>query len=81
MPNDGGSFIISDNEFRSLPISRKILFKKYVGSSEFINSNIRYCLWLYNIKENNYADDIYVNHIINKVRSYRLESKRKATQN
>lgn len=80
MPNDGGSFIISDNEFRSLPISRKILFKKYVGSSEFINSNIRYCLWLYNVKENNYADDIYVNHIINKVRSYRLESKRKATQ-
>lgn len=80
MPNDGGSFIISDNEYRSLPTSRKILFKKYVGSSEFINSNIRYCLWLYNVKADKYADDVYVNNIINKVRSYRLGSKRKATQ-
>ncbi len=49
MPRDGGHLILSqlekDDIESKLPISKKFI-KKYIGSEEFINGKIRYCLWI-----------------------------------
>jgi hypothetical protein len=49
MPRDGGNLIFSPAEKESMlvdyPQTIK-LFKKFIGSSEFIRNDIRWCLWI-----------------------------------
>ena len=48
MPRDNGNLIVSEEE-REILISEGVnetFIRKYIGSSEFINGNHRYCLWL-----------------------------------
>ena len=48
-PSDGGNFILTDAEKKELlavePGAAKFL-KRFTGSEEFINGNMRWCLWL-----------------------------------
>jgi len=48
-PSDGGNFILTDAERKELlavePAAAKFL-KRFTGSDEFINGNMRWCLWL-----------------------------------
>ncbi len=48
-PTDGGHFIFTDSEreefLRSEPGAAKF-FRRFTGSEEFINGNMRWCLWL-----------------------------------
>ena len=48
-PSDGGNFILTDAEKKELlaiePAAAKLL-KRFTGSEEFINGNMRWCLWL-----------------------------------
>jgi len=48
-PSDGGNFILTDTEKKELlavePAAAKFL-KRFTGSEEFINGNMRWCLWL-----------------------------------
>jgi hypothetical protein len=48
-PSDGGNFILTDAEKKELltvePAAEKFL-KHFIGSEEFINGNMRWCLWL-----------------------------------
>ena len=49
MPNDGGNFVLSTEEKDEI-LSREPnlapYIKKYIGSVEFINNKVRYCIWL-----------------------------------
>lgn len=58
-PWDGGNLILSEEE-RNILINKypiiKPYIKQYMGSNEFINGKIRYCLWLLNA-----SPDIYRN--------------------
>lgn len=80
MPNDGGNFIFSEEEFKKIPLKSRKFFKKLVGSKEFITNEYRYCLWLYGINEDEYKDDNFIKEIIKKVYTYRKNSKREATR-
>lgn len=80
MPNDGGNFLVTYDEFNELNEQDKQFFKKYIGSSEFINGKYRYCLWLYNVDKRKYGNSKYVVKVIEEVKKYRLNSSRKATQ-
>ncbi|MCE0499087.1 MAG: hypothetical protein LV481_14195 [Methylacidiphilales bacterium] len=48
-PSDGGNFILTDKEKKELvtlePEAKKFL-RRFTGSEEFINGNMRWCLWL-----------------------------------
>ena len=48
-PSDGGNFILTDAEKKQLlavePAAGKFL-RRFTGSEEFINGNMRWCLWL-----------------------------------
>jgi hypothetical protein len=82
-PTDGGHLILTDTEKekieRSYPEASKWL-KKYVGASEFTAGYYRWCLWI----PENEKDEAYqiepIKNAIEKVREFRLSSKKKATQ-
>lgn len=80
MPNDGGHFIITEKEFNGLDFKVKPFFKRYIGSSDFVNGKKRYCLWLYKINKQKYQNISYIQKILDQVKKYRLESDRKATK-
>jgi hypothetical protein len=48
-PSDGGNLILTDEEKKQLlklePCAKKFL-RRFTGSEEFINGNMRWCLWL-----------------------------------
>lgn len=82
MPNDEGNLIFETDEkeklINSFPESTK-LFKRFIGSSEFIRGNERWCLWL---DESNYKSALQIPELknrINKVEIVRSTSKRDAT--
>lgn len=82
-PTDDGNLLLSEEEKESLCKKYNnisILFKKYLGANEFMNSITRYCLW---IDENN-KDLAYsipeLNERFQNCKQFRLASKKEATQ-
>jgi hypothetical protein len=48
-PTDGGNLIFTEDEYQEFIINEpesKNLFRRFTGSEEFINGNMRWCLWL-----------------------------------
>ena len=48
-PTDGGYLLLSSNELEQLSLTeqqQKTFIRYFVGSSEFIRGNTRYCLWI-----------------------------------
>lgn len=82
MANDGGFLLMEEQEKLTLEKNDKAnkFIKPFVGSSEFIKGNYRYCLW---IEEHNKVDASQIPEIskrINSVMKYRLNSDRDATK-
>ncbi|MCD7873114.1 MAG: N-6 DNA methylase [Clostridiales bacterium] len=57
----------------------KGLFRRILGSSEFINGKIRYCIWLDKVSPERYKYIPPVMEAVNNVKQMRLSSKRKTT--
>lgn len=80
---DGGFLTFSISEYEEIVSEipeTKIFFKKYVSADDIINGTYKYCLW---ISEENLpaAHNIpFINNRIEKVKEYRLSSKREVTK-
>ncbi len=82
-PKDGGNLILSALEkdeliFKYSDIA-KIIYK-YIGASEFIRGQKRWCLWIEDSNLELATSIPEVRHRIEKVRTMRLNSKKEATQ-
>ena len=83
MPNDGGNFILSEDEALAMksryPESEKFI-KEFLGAEEFINGKKRYCLWLVDASPAEFRKILPIMERVENVRKLRSESKRAATQ-
>ncbi len=83
MSNDGGNFILTEEEkdelLKSEPTSEKYI-RLFLGSEEYINNKQRYCLWLVGASPAELKRMPQVLKRIDNVRKLRTESKRGATQ-
>ena len=83
MPNDGGNFILSEEEATMMkskyPESERFI-KEFLGAEEFINNKKRYCLWLVNASPAEFRKIPPIMERIENVRKLRSESKRAATK-
>ncbi len=82
-PVDGGHLILNEDNKNTLiaESSSNLLFiKELIGAEEFVNGLKRWCLW---ITDDKYADAIkspFIKDRVEKVRCFRLSSKKKATR-
>jgi hypothetical protein len=83
MANDGGNFILSEDEKAEFlikePDSEKFI-KLFLGSEEFINNVNRYCLWLKNIKPEELRNLPLIKKRVEAVQRHRSKSTRATTQ-
>ena len=79
-PIDKGNFIIAGDQLGSLTNFERKHLKKFIGSNELANGKKRYCLWLYQVAPEEYANEDDLNKRIHSVYNFRIKSKRKATQ-
>lgn len=82
-PYDGGNFLFSDSEkynFLSKEPSAEKFFKRFMGSKEFLNDESRWCLWLKYAQPQEIKMLKYVKDIVEKVKEFRLASKRAVTK-
>lgn len=83
MPNDGGHLILSSIEYeeliKSIPESKKFI-RKAIGAKEYLNGIKRYCIWVNDDNLNEANKILNIKHRIEKVKKYRMRSKRKVTQ-
>lgn len=82
-PWDGGNLILSTDEREFLlekyPHIDKLI-KKYIGSFEFINNKVRYCLWLKDVSPNEYRNIPEIMDRLEKVAEVRRTTKTVAVQ-
>ena len=82
MPRDDGGLILDLEEYRKIvnnyPQAERI-FKRYIGSSEFINSEYRYCIWLDDETLEIFKDYDFLKNRLVRVRNFRLQSKAQST--
>lgn len=82
MPNDGGYLLLDENEKVDIlneNNSNEILIKKFVGASDFLHGNSKFCLW---IDEDDFEvamNSTLISERIKKVEFNRESSKRLAT--
>jgi len=83
MPNDGGNFLLTDEEKEEL-IKNEPLCEKYIkpllSAREFLNGKNRWCLWLEELNPNDLKSMPLVKQRIENVRKLRAESTREATK-
>lgn len=76
-PTDGGFLVLTENERSEIiseePKSEKWI-KPYWGAEEFLNSKLRFCFWLKNIKPDELRELKLIQTRIEKVRENRLKS-------
>ena len=79
MPADGGCLILDEYERQELienePEAEQFV-KPLIGSEEFINGKHRWCIWLYERKEQEYIHLPLIKERINRLREVRLKSSR-----
>jgi len=80
---DDCNLIIEADEYEDFikkePLAKKYI-KRYMGSEEFINNKIRYCIWLLNVEPSEIRKMPYVMKRVEAVKQFRLSSKREATR-
>ena len=83
MPNDGGNFLLTDEEKEEL-IKNEPLCEKYIkpllSASEFLNGKTKWCLWLEELNPNDLKSMPLVKQRIENVKKLREESTREATK-
>lgn len=81
---DGGFLIFNDKDYKEFiqkePLAQNF-FRQYVGSDEFINNTKRWVLWLVGCSPNDLRKMPLVMKQVESVKEFRLNSKKKATQN
>ena len=80
---DGGYLSLTEHErdeLLSITAEAEHFIKKLIGSAEFINDKRRYCLWIENGDLEKVKSLAGIDTRIEKVRQFRLNSKKKATQ-
>lgn len=82
-PVDGGNLIIEAEDYEEFikrePAAKKYI-RRFIGSEEFINNKIRYCLWLVDCKPAELKKMPLVYKRVKNVREFRLQSKKAATR-
>ena len=81
-PTDGGHLLLESNELQSLQISesdRAAFIKPFIGSRELINGFKRYCIWIDDDQVEHATSIAELKQRIEKVREFRLTSKKAAT--
>jgi len=81
-PIDGGGLILDEIEKNEAILNEPEISKfirPYIGSEEFINNKVRYCLWLKNADPNELRNSKFINSRLNIVKEFRLGSTRKET--
>ncbi|MBZ5857760.1 class I SAM-dependent DNA methyltransferase [Flavihumibacter profundi] len=81
-PTDNGNFLFNSDEKAEFLIKEPgaaIWFKRFIGSTEFINSTERWCLWLKDISPAELKSLPMVYDRVQKVKEYRLLSPKAAT--
>ena len=82
-PVEGGNLIFTDDEKKDFvlrePASEKY-FKRFMGSQDYINNNIRWCLWLLNCSPKELNTLPEVKKRVEAVKNFRLNSKKEATR-
>ena len=80
---DGGHLILKKNDKDELvnknPISKKYI-KPLLGGREFLHNEKRWCLWLVDANPSDFREMPMVTDRINKVKEFRISSKKKATR-
>ncbi len=83
MPNDGGNFLLTDEEKENL-IANEPLAEKYIkpllSAHEFLNGKSRWCLWLEELDPKDLKSMPLVKRRIENVKQLRSESSREATK-
>lgn len=81
-PTDGGHLLLESDELENMELSennKKKFIKPFVGSKELISGNNRHCIW---IEDDMIEEAISASSIrkrVDKVKAFRLQSKKKAT--
>lgn len=82
-PTDGGNLIIEADEYEDFlkrePAAKKYI-RRYIGSEEFINNKMRYCLWLVDCPPDELRKMKLVYQRVKNVREFRLKSQKAATR-
>jgi hypothetical protein len=82
-PSDGGNLILTDDERKELlreePGAKRFL-RRFTGSEEFINGNMRWCLWLENVNPAELRGLPRVTERIDRVRAFRKKSTAEPTK-
>ena len=83
MPNDGGNLLFTKTEREELIKNNPTLegyIRRFIGSEEFINNTLRYCLWLQGVSPAIIKGFPFILERIEKVIECRLASSRVTTQ-
>jgi restriction-modification enzyme MmeI-like protein len=82
-PSDGGNLILTDEEKKQLvkqePGVKKFL-RRFTGSEEFINGNMRWCLWLVNANPSELRELPLIMERIQRVKEFREKSSAEPTR-
>lgn len=81
-PTDGGSLVLEACEVPALALSdtdKENYIKPFVGSRELISGTKRYCIWIEDEKIGDALSVPKIRERVEKVRNFRLESKKAAT--
>lgn len=83
-PTDGGALLLSEVEraeaLADEPHIEKYI-KRYIGGGDFMNNNIRYCLWLKDLSPSDIKSSKIISARVKAVREFRLSSKASTTRN
>ena len=82
-PIDGGSYLFTPNEKEDFLLREPMaarFFRPFVGASEFIRGNLRWCLWLGDITASELAERPECRRCIEAVREFRLSSRSEGTR-
>ncbi len=82
MPNDGGGLILSVDEYRNLISEHndvRHLFRKFLGSGDSIQGDMRYCLWITEEEAKAAQKNSLISQRLEIVKNHRVKSSRPET--
>lgn len=84
MPTDGGNFLMTAEEKRSLVSSAVIeaeFVRPFMGASEIVNGTPRYCIWVESHRVDRALENPFIRQRVDNVRQMRLASNAPTTRN
>ncbi|NSW29534.1 class I SAM-dependent DNA methyltransferase [Enterococcus faecalis] len=83
MPRDNGGLILTPEEYQdAIEMNPRLanVIKKYVGSYEFLNNQVRYCIWMNDKQYQEFKDFTFIKQRMGIVRKFRENSKAESTR-